>query len=239
MYRNSPSRPGLGKSSPGSRRKRDGGSYAPFLRAVRPGGGFTLLELVLAIAMISIILVVGIVSGTSSSDRRKFEYAVDRLETTLRMARAEAANSARRIQLAFDEETRLPAVLWEPEPLAQPGQFEPHTTCSWLSRAPKDRIAITRCRFIGPDGKPLDEAPTSVGDETDSGEMQAITFRPDGTSDSVLIELESADLGDTLRAAIKLDGENNLITTRILYGQAEDEDDEEDPFADEETENSE
>ena len=69
--------------------------------------------------------------------------------------------------------------------------------------------------------------------------MQAITFRPDGTSDSVLIELESADLGDTLRAAIKLDGENNLITTKILYGQAEDEDDEEDPFADEETENSE
>ena len=191
----------------------------------------------MAIALISVILVAVVVSGTSSGDRRKFEYAVDRLETTLRMARAEAANSARRVRLAFDEETRLPALLWEPLPLSEPGQFEAYTTCPWLSSVPRERIAVTRCRATGPDGQPVDEAPTSVGDDTDSEEMQAITFNPDGTSDSVLIELESTDLGDSLRAAIKLDGENNLITTRILYGQAED--DEEDPFADEEDENSE
>ena len=203
----------------------------------RPGGGFTLLELMIAIALVSVILAVGIVSGTSSSDRRKFEYAVDRLETTLRMARAEAANSARRVRLAFDEETRLPALLWEPSPLSEPGQFEPYTTCSWLRRVPRDRITVTRCRLTGPDGQPVDETPTDLGDDTDSEEMRTITFNPDGTSDSVLIELESTDLGDSLRAAIRLDGENNLITTKILYGQAED--DEEDPFADEEDENSE
>jgi prepilin-type N-terminal cleavage/methylation domain-containing protein len=204
---------------------------------MRPGGGFTLLEVTIAIALISVILVVIIVSGMSSNDRRNFEYAVDRLETTLRMARAEAANSARRVRLAFDEETRLPALLWEPAPLSEPGQFEAHKTCPWISRIPRDRIAVTRCRTTGPDGQPIDEAPTSAGDEDDSSEMQTITFNPDGTSDSVLIELESADLGDSLRAAVKLDGENNLITTRILYGQAAD--DEEDPFADEEDENSE
>jgi prepilin-type N-terminal cleavage/methylation domain-containing protein len=201
-----------------------------------PSGGFTLLELVLAIAMLSVIMVIVAVSGTSSSDRKKFEYTVDRLETTLRMARAEAANSVRRVRLAFDEETRLPAVLWEPAPLSQPGQFEPHTTCSWLSRVPKGHIAITRCRATGPDGLPLDESPTGLSDDTDSEEMQTITFNHDGTSDSVLIELESTDLGDTLRAAIKLDGENNIITTKILHGQAEDDDG--DPFADDEAENS-
>ncbi|MDP6637507.1 MAG: GspH/FimT family pseudopilin [Phycisphaerae bacterium] len=178
-------------------------------------------------------MAVGIVSGTASTERRKFQYAVDRLETTLRMARAEAANQARRIRLAFDEETRLPKVLWEPNPLTEPEQFEPYTSCSWLSRVPTDKIAITRCRATGPDGKPLDEAPTNLGDEESDEEMQSITFRQDGSSDSVLIEIESVDLGDTLRAAIKLDGENSIIKTKILYGQAED--DEEDPFADEET----
>jgi len=217
--------------------RRSKGAGAPCSARARPGGGFTLLELMLAVALISAILVVGIVAGTSSGERRKFEYAVNRLETTLRMARAEAANSARRIRLAFDEETRLPEVLWEPSPLDRPEQFEPHTTCPWLGRVPRDRIAVTRCRATGPDGRPLEEAPTSVGDDTDNEDMQTITFNPDGTSDSVLIEIESADLGDSLRAAIKLDGENSIIITRILYGQAES--DEEDPFADEEDENSE
>ena len=237
MHRINPSRPGLGESGPGARRKGAQGISSPFGRAMRAGRGYTLLELTLAIALISVVLVVGIVAGTSSNDSRKFKYAVERMETTLRMARAEAVNSARRIRLTFDEETRLPALLWEPAPLSAPGQFEPYTTCPWLSRVPRDRIAITRCRVTGPDDQPVDEAPTSVGDKTDSEDMRTITFNQDGTSDSVLIELESVELGDSLRAAIRLDGENSIITTRILYGQAED--GEEDPFADEETENSE
>ena len=153
------------------------------------------------------------------------------------MARAEAANTAHRIRLEFDEETRLPSVLWEPEPFLEPGQFEEYTTCSWRSRIPTDLIAVTRCRMIGPDGKPVDEAPTSVGDDSDEQEMQTITCTQDGSSDSVLIQLESTELGPSLRAAIKLDGENSLITTKILYQEAED--DEEDPFAEDDEENSE
>jgi type II secretory pathway pseudopilin PulG len=192
------------------------------------------MEITLVIAILSIIMVMGIVSGTASSERRKFQHAVDQLETTLRMARAEAANTAHRIRLKFDEETRLPTLLWEPAPLTEPGIFEAYTTCSWISRLPKDRIAITRCRITGPDGKPVDEAPAGVGDDTDNEEMRTITFNQDGSSDSVLIELESTDQNDSLRAAIKLDGENSIITTKILYSQAED--DEEDPFAEDETE---
>jgi type II secretory pathway pseudopilin PulG len=126
------------------------------------------MEIVLVIAILSIIMVMGIVSGTASSERRKFQYAVDQLETTLRMARAEAANTAHRIRLKFDEETRLPTLLWEPAPLTEPGIFEAHTTCSWISRLPKDRIAITRCRITGPDGKPVDEAPAGFGYYTDN-----------------------------------------------------------------------
>ena len=238
MHLNSQSRPGLVDSSPGTRRIGGRGVATSFLRRnPAPTGGFTLIELVLVVGLISVIMLVGIVSGTSASKRRKFEYAVDRLATTLRMARAEAANKAHRIRIVFDEETRLPSLLWEPAPLTEPGVFEPYTTCSWLSRVPKDRISVTKCRTIGPDGKPVDEAPTSIGDDSDSEDMQTITFNQDGSSDSVLIELESEEEGDSLRAAIKLDGENSIITTKILYADAED--DEEDPFAEDETEISE
>jgi len=141
--------------------------------------------------------------------------------------------------LSFDSETRLPTLLWEPSPLTEPGQFTPHKTCSWRTRIPKTGIAVTRCRTIGPDGKPVDEAPSSIGDETDEEEMQTITFGPDGTSDSVLIEIESSLEGDTLRAAIKLDGQNNLIKTKFMFGKTEDDEDEDDPFAEDEEEISE
>ncbi|MDP6045925.1 MAG: prepilin-type N-terminal cleavage/methylation domain-containing protein [Phycisphaerae bacterium] len=204
---------------------------------MRPG--FTMIEMLIAISLVSLILVIGVVSGTASSERRKFQYAVDRLETTLRMARADSANKARRIRLSFDEETRLPKISWEPQPLAEPGIFEPYADCPWRSRVPKDFIEITNCRLIGPDGKPVDAAPSSLSDDSDSEEMQTITFGPDGTSDSVLIEMESTGLENKLRAAIKLDGENNIIKSKIIYDPSENEDDEEDPFAEDEDENSE
>ena len=236
---NSQPGPGLVNSSPGTRRigvLRARGDVVR--RQSRAESGFTLLELSIVTALISVLLVIGIISGTSATDRRKFEFAVDRLETTLRMARVEAANSARRMKLSFDSETRLPTLLWEPAPLTEPGQFTPHTTCSWRSRIPKSGIAITRCRMTGPDGKPVEEAPSSIGDSTDEEEeMLSITFGPDGTSDSVLIQLESDDHGDSMRAAIRLDGQNNLIETKIMYGPAEE--DEDDPFAEDEEEISE
>ncbi len=230
--------PGLARSSPGTPHIRALAAHSHRLRRQNHcPQGFTLLELTIVTAIISVLLVVGIISGTAANDRRKFQFAVDRLETTLRMARAEAANSARRIRLTFDAETRLPELLWEPSPLTEPGLFTPHKTCSWLNRLPKSGIAVTQCRTTGPDGKPVDQAPSSLGDETDEEEMQTITFGPDGTSDSVLIEIESDLEGDSFRAAIKLDGQNNLIKTKFMFGQSED--DEDDPFAEDEEEISE
>lgn len=187
----------------------------------------------ITIGLIAIVLIMVIVSGTASDDRRKFQYAVDALETTLRMARAEAANQAVKIRISVDPETQLPILEWEPNPLTEPQQYQPYTNCSWRSRIPDDQIAIIRCRTIGPDGRAVDAAPTSLGDDTDIQEMQTITFYQDGSSDSVLIEIESTELDTPLRAAIKLDGENSLVTSKILYRPAEDDPDPNDPFVDE------
>jgi prepilin-type N-terminal cleavage/methylation domain-containing protein len=231
--------PGLACSSPGTPHIRTLAVRAePVRRQNNCSQGFTILELTIVTALISVLLVIGMISGTAANDRRKFQFTVERLETTLRMCRAEAANSARRIRLSFDAETQLPTLLWEPSPLTEPGQFTAHKTCSWLNRIPKSGIAVTRCRTLGPDGKPVDEAPSSVSDEADEEEMQTITFGHDGTSDSVLIEIESSLEGDSFRAAIKLDGQNNLIKTKFMFGNTED-DDEDDPFAEDEEEISE
>lgn len=218
-----------------SRRESPCGALGALARASK---GFTLLEITIAVTLLMIITAVIVVSGSGSSDRRKFEYAVDRLETSLRMARADAANKVRRIRMEFDEETRLPTLLWEPSPIDAPEQFEPYKECSWRSRIPDDLIAITRCRTTGPDGTPVDESPTSLGDDTDERTMQTITFNTDGTSDSVLIEIESTRFGEDLRAAIKLDGENNIIKMKILGPPSEDEDENGDPFAEDEDEDN-
>ncbi|MBT3200615.1 MAG: hypothetical protein HN350_11940 [Phycisphaerales bacterium] len=198
-----------------------------------------MLELIIVVGLLGTILAVVVVSGTSAGDRRKFQYAVDNFETMLRMARAEAANQAVKIRISFDAETGLPKLEWEPQPLTNPQQFEAYTNCSWRSRIPTDRITVVKCRTIGPDGRAVDTAPTSVGDDSDEQEIETITFNQDGSSDSVLIEIESTDLERKLRAAIKLDGENSLITSKILYRPSEDDPDPDDPFVDEDDEDAE
>jgi len=208
---------------------------APPVRADRRAG-FTLIELILAVGLLVVLAGMGVLAGSGYRDERKFKLAVDRLETALRMARAEAATSARRVRLAFDESTGEPMVLWEPSPLALPGQFQRYSGCNWINQLPRELLRVTACRLIGPDGQPMEADTTTAARDDESEDFRPITFYPGGTSDSAVIEMVSVADPENLRAAIKLDGENQIITTRILYGEA---DDEEDPFADEETDNSE
>ena len=206
---------------------------APSVRADRRAG-FTLIELILAIGLLVLLAGMGVLVGSGYQDERKFKLAVERLETALRMARAEAATTARRVRLAFDESTGEPMVLWEPSPLSLPGQFERYSGCNWLNQLPRELLRVTACRLIGPDGEPIEADTGTAERDEESEDFRSITFYPDGTSDSAVIEMVSVTDPENLRAAIKLDGENQIITTRVLYGEA---DDEEDPFADEETDN--
>jgi len=172
----------------------------------------------------------------ANTTRRRFEWSVEQLETALRMARAEAAASGRRIQLTFDAETGRPDVLWEPSPLGEPGLFSRHAACTWRLELPGDVLQAVSCQLIGPDGMPVLTDADAGGDETDDEEFQPITFYPDGTSDSAAIKLICREDEESFRAIVKLDGDNQLITTRLLYGPAEDD---EDPFADAESQDAE
>ena len=46
--------------------------------------------------------------------------------------------------------------------------------------------------------------------------MQALTFQPDGSSDSAEIELAPLDEDDQRRALVQLNGMDNTITTTFL-----------------------
>jgi hypothetical protein len=46
-----------------------------------------------------------------------------------------------------------------------------------------------------------------------------ITFEPDGSSDSVVIELVSLDAGDSRHGMIQLDGLTGIVTSRMLSTQ--------------------
>ena len=103
--------------------------------------GLTLLELTLALSLMVMLVSLTMVTVGRSDERRGFRSAAERIGTLFRMARAESAGRGRRFRIAFaenDEGDKLPAivVLWEAEPLAEPGQFTEYTVSTWSSYIP-------------------------------------------------------------------------------------------------------
>jgi len=184
--------------------------------ASRPRLGFTLFELILAAAIFalvsgSIILAVGGWYREQSVDE-----CARRVEAILRLARAEACGRSRRIRLAFDAETLAPAILWEPEPLAEPGRFVPHFG-QWAHDLPTEELQFLSCRRTGASAVKLltysdAEEPASAEGEP----LESVTFLPDGSCDSAVIEMTALDGLDPRVGRIEIDGVTGTVTLRIL-----------------------
>ena len=192
--------------------------------SARPFGaaGLTLLELMLALSLVVVLTSIAVVSVARDQGRRSFQEGLDRLETLLRMTRAEAANSGRcfRIEMAMaDEDQPQPPirVLWEPQPLTEPGEYIEFTASAWSDYVSGDAIRVLSCALIGPGGY----WPSGGwrGAKADDEAVQALMFYPDGASDSAVIELAPADEADELRGVIRLDGLNRTIRTLIVTAE--------------------
>ena len=178
--------------------------------------GFTLLEVVLALAILVLLAGIVVISVPGTWGSRSLEEGALRIETALRMARADAANKGRRLRLAFDEETGRPTVLWEPEPLTGPGEFVEYTACTWKRFLEVEGVQVERCQFVGASAyRNIEEATYSGGYATDT-DRPAITFEPNGSSDSVVIELMATDAPETRRARVELDGMTGTVSGRVL-----------------------
>ncbi len=191
--------------------------------AVRPpGAAFTLVEVLLAVAVVSLLTVVAVFGFSGWRRAAGMREGCERFAGLLRMARAEAAVTGKRVRVAFvaDEddfeagrEGRDAQVLWEPDPLGEPGVFVPYEGSGAMPYLPTGLARVASCRLTGSD------PPPSLGREIDAGgdeRFEAITFCPDGTSDSAVVELIGADADSTLVAQVTLSGLTGTVTWRVL-----------------------
>ena len=181
----------------------------------RACGGFTLLEILLVVAVIALLAGAAILSLGGRRDVEALQEGLGRLETAILMARAEAANLGRRLRLEFGPEEAQVLVLWEPEPLAEPGTFVEYTGCTWQDSIELEGVRIEKCEFVGSSAFRAMETATGAGSASD-GALAAVTFEPDGSSDSVHLELTGAADPESRRAFLDLDGLTGTISTRIL-----------------------
>ena len=97
------------------------------------GAGFTLIELLLSVGLL-VLLLGAIVFNFSGLQRgAQLNEGANQVEALIRFARAHASNSGHQVQISFEEDaddgSDVPLgnlrLLWEPDPVARPGFFEP------------------------------------------------------------------------------------------------------------------
>jgi type II secretory pathway pseudopilin PulG len=177
------------------------------------------VEIVLALGVLCVLAAVTVISLSGWLAGETFRQGARDFETVLRMARADAINLARRVQLRFDGEDGRPQVLWEPQPLAEPGRFVDFTACTWTDRIPAEAVRVIRCQWTGESAYRLPGPDVSGGPGEQA--FQPITFNPDGSSDSAVIELAPWAPSDERLIVIDLDGECATIWQRTLAGGQE------------------
>jgi type IV fimbrial biogenesis protein FimT/type IV fimbrial biogenesis protein FimU len=177
---------------------------------------FTLLELLLALAIVVMVLAGGVLLYMSLMAGRRLEEGAWRVESMLRMARADAAQTGRRVRLSFGAEDGQWQILWESDPLSKPGEFSEYTACTWRSYLPSTMVRVQRCDLVGPSAYQTLQLDAMNDGGSEAEALHALTFYPDGSCDSATIELVDKAGEDLRTAIIDLDGLTGTATTRIM-----------------------
>lgn len=196
----------------------------------KPEPGFTLLELLLVVVLV-VALTSALVFNFSNLLRgNQLLEGTTRLETLMRFARAQAANSGRKVQLVFSaESTNAPAAAtgevratWEPDPLAQPGCFAELIEAQWHLQEINDLVQVESVKLLdSTTAAPPNELEDDVDLDAEGWEgaptksMAPITFYPDGSSDSAEI-IVAARSEEQQRMSVRLVGVTGSITHQLL-----------------------
>lgn len=191
-------------------------SKAPLSRPTRRA--FTLVEVILAVAIIGLVSGMFILGLGSWYQREAVDDGARRVESILRVARAEACSQGRRFRMAFDESSPQPGpvFLWEPRPLAEPGLFVPYYG-AWANALPTDLLTFVKCCRTGDSARKLLTYNDTDEPAGPNGEpLQSLTFMPDGSCDSAIIEVIAADGLDQRVGRIEINGLTGSINLRML-----------------------
>jgi hypothetical protein len=157
-----------------------------------------------------LIAAVAVVAVGSMDNRDAMSEAVGAYEAVLRQARAHAMRDARPMRLVFDPDNGSPQLMAQGDPVAAPGRFD-HPAMIWPELAETQDVRLVRCeRKVA-----SDFAAAVAEDPVSDHELnrQALTFQPDGTSDTAELELELSDDHAGYHAVISIDGFTGTIAT--------------------------
>jgi prepilin-type N-terminal cleavage/methylation domain-containing protein len=187
-------------------------------------GGFTIVELLLTVVLISLLAGAIIFSITSPGKNTELDGGTERFETLLRFARAHAASTGRKVKIVFEENgsettensSRI-VLLWEPDPLGRPGVFEPVPGQSWADLTPDGSIAVESARLVN-GSAPGSDPGFSFSDESElaASAPPPITFFPDGSSDSVEVVISSRHPDDARKFSVRLAGLTGSIRRQLV-----------------------
>jgi prepilin-type N-terminal cleavage/methylation domain-containing protein len=206
----------------------------PGLKPSSTGHGFTLVELILTVALLALLLGASVFNFSSLQRGAVLEEGAGQVEGLFRFARAYAAQSGRLVQITFDFDSAtndLPIQLMcETDPLTNPGLFSAVPAAEAYARQILQSVNFLNVQSTGPLPTALVEASTNapssvVFPEEDEAEFEfgfrPIRFFPDGSSDSAEVILTSKEPEDVRRISIKLNGLIGLSRRAFLTNSFE------------------
>jgi type II secretory pathway pseudopilin PulG len=203
------------------------------------------LELLLTVALLLALLAAVVYNFESAKRGTDLEEGARQVEALIRFAGAQAANSGKAVQLRFGDgvdvssstnsisETSTSAVndipaiedledwgaklrvVYEVDPVLQPGVFADLPEARAFLDAIGERVRIEKVRT--PE-RPLNQSTNElaiVEGSARAAEASAVTFYPDGSSDTVDIFLVSKEREDFREMIVRLDGVTGSVRTEL------------------------
>ena len=187
----------------------------------RRSGGFTLIEVILSIALLTLLFGLAMMNYFSWASSRKLDEGRARVEALVRLCRAESCNLGKRIELAMNEDGMM-IVRVEADPIGAPNEFVPLET-AWAQNLPNDLVRVVRSELLGTSSWRLIQRKDDELRSEDDQPLNPVTFFPDASSDSAEIELRQADREDGLHVLVTINGLTGELTSQRFKPMTEEE----------------